>query len=122
MDERRPDETQRVPVHGHEVVTYSFGHGEEALLLVNGGPGLGCDCVRDSHRTSPSTGIALSPMINSAAVLRIGRTTSVFGPSRRNVSMTLIHRTSEFRLASVTAATGFGLSELADTEAFALTA
>lgn len=49
MDERQPDDIQRVPVHGHEVVSYSFGDGAEVLLLVNGGPGLPCDYLRDSH-------------------------------------------------------------------------
>lgn len=47
--DRQPDETVRVPVHGHEVVAYSIGSGDEVLLCVNGGPGLACDYVRDSH-------------------------------------------------------------------------
>jgi proline iminopeptidase len=42
-------QTIRVPVHGHEVVTYSFGAGDEVLLCLNGGPGMACDYVRDSH-------------------------------------------------------------------------
>jgi proline iminopeptidase len=46
---RQPDETIRVPVHGHEVVAYSFGSGPEVLFCLNGGPGLPCDYVRDSH-------------------------------------------------------------------------
>src|SRR4029450_11401526 len=48
MDDRPPDETRRVAVHGHEVVTYSFGRGDEVLLLVNGGPGVACDYMRAS--------------------------------------------------------------------------
>lgn len=47
--ERQPDEVVRVPVHGHEVVAYSFGTGDEVLYCLNGGPGLPCDYVRDSH-------------------------------------------------------------------------
>ncbi len=49
MPYRQPDETIRVPVHGHEVVAYSFGSGPEVLFCLNGGPGLPCDYVRDSH-------------------------------------------------------------------------
>ncbi len=47
--ERKADQIIRVPVHGHEVVTYSFGTGDEVLLCLNGGPGLPCDYIRDSH-------------------------------------------------------------------------
>ncbi len=35
-----PDETRRVAVAGHEVVTYSWGAGEEVVFLLSGGPGL----------------------------------------------------------------------------------
>ena len=49
MDERIPDQVRRVAVHGHEVVTYSFGSGSEVLFCVNGGPGIACDYIRDSH-------------------------------------------------------------------------
>jgi proline iminopeptidase len=34
-------------VSGHEVVTYSYGAGEEVLFLLNGGPGLPCNYLRD---------------------------------------------------------------------------
>ena len=46
---RQPDEIRRIPVHGHEVVTYSFGTGDEVIFCLNGGPGLPCDYLRDSH-------------------------------------------------------------------------
>jgi proline iminopeptidase len=46
---READEIRRVPVHGYEVVTYSFGTGDEVLFCLNGGPGLPCDYLRDSH-------------------------------------------------------------------------
>lgn len=49
MSERAPDETIRIAVDGHEVVAYSFGAGEETLLLANGGPGLPCDYLREPH-------------------------------------------------------------------------
>jgi proline iminopeptidase len=47
--DRKADQIIRVPVHGHEVVAYSFGTGEEVVLCLNGGPGMPCDYVRDSH-------------------------------------------------------------------------
>ncbi len=49
MSERAPDETIRIAVDGHAVVAYSFGAGDETLLLANGGPGLPCDYVREPH-------------------------------------------------------------------------
>ncbi|MBT6204008.1 MAG: proline iminopeptidase-family hydrolase [Rhodospirillaceae bacterium] len=47
--ERQPDAMEKIAVEGGEVMTYSFGSGENVLLLVNGGPGLACDYLRDSH-------------------------------------------------------------------------
>ncbi len=47
--ERQPDAMVRIAVEGGEVMTYSFGTGDDALLLANGGPGLPCDYMRDSH-------------------------------------------------------------------------
>jgi proline iminopeptidase len=47
--ERKPDAEQRVKVGRHEVQVYSFGKGDEVLFCLNGGPGLPCDYVRDSH-------------------------------------------------------------------------
>jgi proline iminopeptidase len=47
--ERQPDDIVRVDVHGHQVTVYSFGRSDEVILCVNGGPGLPCDYVRDSH-------------------------------------------------------------------------
>ena len=49
MVDREADQIIRVPVHGYEVVAYSFGSGEEVLFCLNGGPGVGCDYIRDSH-------------------------------------------------------------------------
>ena len=47
--ERKPDAEYRVKVGRHEVQVYSFGSGDEVLFCLNGGPGLPCDYVRDSH-------------------------------------------------------------------------
>jgi proline iminopeptidase len=44
---RKPDQSVRVKVDGYEVVTYSYGRGDEVLLLLNGGPGLPCNYLRD---------------------------------------------------------------------------
>lgn len=42
---------QRVTVDGHNVMTYSFGEGQNVLLLISGGPGLPSNFnqFRDSH-------------------------------------------------------------------------
>lgn len=47
--ERKPDETVEVRVEGRRVVADSFGKGGEVLLLLNGGPGLPCDYLREAH-------------------------------------------------------------------------
>jgi len=47
--ERPPDATVRIAVAGHHVVADRFGDGREVLLCLNGGPGLPCDYLRDSH-------------------------------------------------------------------------
>jgi proline iminopeptidase len=41
--------TQRVSVLGHELATYSAGQADDVVLLLNGGPGLPCDYLRDPH-------------------------------------------------------------------------
>ena len=79
-DDRKPDRVIRVPVEGHEIAAYSFGTGDEVLLLLNGGPGLPCDYLRDSHSWSPIAAIGWSPMTSSAAAPRTGRRIARFGP------------------------------------------
>ena len=49
IEERKPDESITIQVDGHNVVAYSYGVGDEVLFCINGGPGLPCDYVRDSH-------------------------------------------------------------------------
>lgn len=44
---RKPDASVRVKVDGYDVVTYSYGKGDDVLFLLNGGPGLPCDYLRD---------------------------------------------------------------------------
>jgi proline iminopeptidase len=47
--ERAPDRTEEVAIGKHRVVTYSFGGGDNVVLLLNGGPGLPCDYLREAH-------------------------------------------------------------------------
>ncbi|MCQ0986127.1 proline iminopeptidase-family hydrolase [Jiella marina] len=47
--EIEPDERRVVEVEGYKVVTYSFGSGDDVVFCLNGGPGLPCDYLRDSH-------------------------------------------------------------------------
>ncbi|MEX0807349.1 MAG: proline iminopeptidase-family hydrolase [Dongiaceae bacterium] len=44
---REPDAIVPVEVAGHRVVTYSYGTSEHVLLLLNGGPGISCDYLRE---------------------------------------------------------------------------
>lgn len=45
----KPDQTRKVTVDGHEVVTYSWGTGTEVVFLLNGGPGLPCRYLVEPH-------------------------------------------------------------------------
>ena len=47
--ERAADRRIEVTVDGHRVVAYDHGEGDDVLLLLNGGPGLPCDYLRDAH-------------------------------------------------------------------------
>jgi proline iminopeptidase len=46
--DRKPDETVRLTIDGHNVLAYSFGSGPEVLFCMSGGPGAPCDYVRAS--------------------------------------------------------------------------
>lgn len=48
-EKREPDETIEVTVDGYKVAVYSFGSGDNVLFFLNGGPGLPCDYLRESH-------------------------------------------------------------------------
>ncbi|MFC4349570.1 proline iminopeptidase-family hydrolase [Kordiimonas lipolytica] len=57
VPERKPDDIIRVRlVEGYDVVAYSFGAGDDVLFCANGGPGLPCDYVRDSHSVMADRG------------------------------------------------------------------
>ena len=47
IDASKPDRSRRVSVDGYSVVTYEYGTGDEVLFLLNGGPGLPCNYLRD---------------------------------------------------------------------------
>src|SRR5215207_4343312 len=47
--EIEPDSRHVVEVDGYKVVAYSFGSADEVVFCLNGGPGLPCDYLRDSH-------------------------------------------------------------------------
>ena len=42
----KPDK-RNVKIGRHNVVTYSYGEGDEVLFLLNGGPGIPCNYLRD---------------------------------------------------------------------------
>ncbi len=43
------DDRIEIAIGGHKVVAYSFGKSDEVVFCLNGGPGLPCDYLRDSH-------------------------------------------------------------------------
>ncbi len=49
MIESQDVEVVEVEVDGYRIVTYSYGRGDNVLFLLNGGPGLPCDYLRDPH-------------------------------------------------------------------------
>ena len=40
---------KQINIQGHKVMTYQCGEGDEALLLISGGPGCPSDCFHDTH-------------------------------------------------------------------------
>ena len=46
---REPDARVEIAIGPHLVVTYSYGTGDNVVFLLNGGPGLPCDYLRDPH-------------------------------------------------------------------------
>jgi len=47
MPKKRKGDTRKVKIGRYKVVTYSHGDGDEVLFLLNGGPGLPCNYLRD---------------------------------------------------------------------------
>ena len=57
MHSANPDHSRRIKVDDYEVVTYEYGDGEEVLFLLNGGPGLPCNYLRDPLLRMVSDGL-----------------------------------------------------------------
>ena len=49
MSNTHKPEIQNIKVDGYNIVSNSYGKGEHVLFLLNGGPGLPCDYLRDPH-------------------------------------------------------------------------
>ena len=49
MAKRTSYRVKTLKARGHKVVSYSVGAGDEVVFLLNGGPGLPCDYLRDPH-------------------------------------------------------------------------
>ena len=47
IDPLRHADSRLFAVEGNEVTSYSYGQGDEVLFLLNGGPGLPCNYLRD---------------------------------------------------------------------------
>jgi proline iminopeptidase len=56
-DPQESFETVSVQVDGHQIITYSRGSSDEVLLLLNGGPGLPCDYLREPHAILAERGL-----------------------------------------------------------------
>lgn len=52
-----PFERKKIPYKGHNIMTYSSGEGQEALLLISGGPGCPCNFLRDTHQQYVEKGL-----------------------------------------------------------------
>lgn len=47
MAKKRKADTRKVKIGRYKVMTYSYGESDEILFLLNGGPGIRCDYLRD---------------------------------------------------------------------------
>ena len=47
MPKKPKADTRKVKIGRYNVVTYSYGRGDEVLFLLNGGPGLPCNYLRE---------------------------------------------------------------------------
>ena len=52
-----PHQTIDIDVDGRRIVADVHGEGERTLLLLNGGPGLPCDYLRDPHARFAGQGV-----------------------------------------------------------------
>ena len=100
-EQRRPDASQRVRVDGYDVVTYSYGAGDEVVFLLNGGPGLPSTYLRepmlrlldDGYRvvTYDQLGTGASDRPSDPALWTITRYVAEVETVRRALSLGSVH-------------------------------
>ncbi|MFN3462074.1 MAG: proline iminopeptidase-family hydrolase [Oceanibaculum sp.] len=99
--QRKPDNSRRIAVDGHSVVTYEYGDGAETVFLLNGGPGLPCDYLRDpmlrlldqGYRvvTYDQLGCGASDKPDDPALWDIGRYAAEVETVRRAIGLGPVH-------------------------------
>ncbi|MGH1483097.1 MAG: proline iminopeptidase-family hydrolase [Geminicoccales bacterium] len=99
--QRLPDEQSNVTINGHKVVTYSYGVGDDVVFLLNGGPGLPCDYLRDPHLrltdegyrvvTYDQLGCGASDKPSDKELWRIGRYVEEVETVRKALGLGKIH-------------------------------
>ena len=98
---RQPDQQLDVDIDGHRVVTYCYGSGEDVVFLLNGGPGLPCDYLRNPHLrladdgwrvvTYDQLGCGASDKPNDPALWEIGRYVEEVETVRRALDLGQVH-------------------------------
>ena len=101
MARKTEAETVTVKIGRYKVVTYSYGTGSEVLLLLNGGPGLPCDYLRDpliamvgkGYRvvTYDQLGCGQSDRPKEESLWTIGRYVEEVDTVRRSLGLGRIH-------------------------------
>lgn len=51
--------SKKIKVPGGTVLSYSFGEGNESVVVISGGPGVSCDYMRESHKHYAKEGMRL---------------------------------------------------------------
>ena len=74
----------RVKVDGYNVVTYSYGSGDDVLFLLNGGPGLPCNYLREPLITLADQGfrVVTYDQLGCGALRQADRTRVLWNISR----------------------------------------
>ena len=101
VEPRQPDERCEITVDGHRVITYSYGAGDDVVFLLNGGPGLPCDYLRDPHIaladqgyrvvTYDQLGCGASDKPEDKALWQIGRYVDEVETVRKALGLEKIH-------------------------------
>lgn len=101
MPKKAKEEVRSVKIGRHKVVTYAYGSGEDVLFLLNGGPGLPCDYLRDplvpmvekGYRvvTYDQLGCGRSDRPTTKSLWRIGRYVEEVETVRKALGLGRIH-------------------------------